>query len=32
MNGEEPANLEDNFPDVQLFLVQIADDYFADFI
>jgi hypothetical protein len=31
-NGEEPSNLEDNFPDAQLFSVQIADEYFADII
>jgi len=31
-NGEEPNNLEDNFPDVQLFLVHIADEYFANII
>jgi hypothetical protein len=31
-NGEEPSNLEDNFPDGQLFSVEIADEYFADII
>ena len=31
-NGEEPTNLEDNFPDTQLFSVQVADEYFADII
>jgi hypothetical protein len=31
-NGEEPTNLEDTFPDVQLFLVQVPNDYFADII
>jgi hypothetical protein len=31
-DGEEPTNLEDTFPDVQLFSVQVADDYFADII
>jgi hypothetical protein len=31
-NGEEPTNLEDNFPDAQLFLVQLADEYFSDII
>jgi hypothetical protein len=31
-NGEEPMNLEDNFLDAQLFLVQIVDDYFAEII
>jgi hypothetical protein len=28
-NGEEPTNLEDNFPDAQLFSVLVADEYFA---
>jgi hypothetical protein len=31
-NGEEPTNLEDNFPDAQLFSVQVVDEYFADMI
>jgi hypothetical protein len=31
-NGENTSNLEDNFPNAQLFSVQIADDYFADTI
>jgi hypothetical protein len=31
-NGEEPTNLEDNFPDAQLFLVQVVDEYFVDII
>jgi hypothetical protein len=31
-NGEEPTNLEDNFPDAQLFSVQVVDDYFVDII
>jgi hypothetical protein len=31
-NGEEPTNLEDNFPYAQLFSVQVADEYFADII
>lgn len=30
--GEEPISLEDNLPDVQLFLVQIVDDYFKHII
>jgi hypothetical protein len=29
-NGKEPANLEDNFHDVQLFSVQITGGYFVD--
>ena len=31
-SGEEPSNLEDNLPDVQLFSIQIADEYYADII
>jgi hypothetical protein len=31
-NGEEPMNLEDKFPDAQLFSVYIADDYFVEII
>jgi hypothetical protein len=31
-NGEEPTNLEDNLLDVQLFSVQIVDEYFVDII
>ena len=31
-NGEEPMNLEDNFPDAKLFSVHIFDDYFVDII
>jgi hypothetical protein len=31
-NGEESSSLEDNFPDVELFSVQIVDEYFADII
>ena len=31
-SGEEPSNLEDNLPDVQLFSIQIIDDYYADII
>jgi hypothetical protein len=26
-NGEEPSNLEENFPNAQLFLVHIVDEY-----
>jgi hypothetical protein len=29
-NGEEPTNIENNFPDAQLFSVQIVDEYFTD--
>jgi hypothetical protein len=32
MNGEEPTNLEDKFPEEQLFLVQIIDEYFINII
>jgi hypothetical protein len=28
-NGEEPSSLEQNFPDAQLFSVQIVDEYFV---
>ena len=31
-SGEEPSNLDDNLPDVQLFSIQITDDYYADII
>jgi hypothetical protein len=31
-NGEEPTNLEDNFSDAKLFLVQVVDGYFVDII
>jgi hypothetical protein len=31
-NGEEPTNLEDKFPDAQLFSVQIVDEDFVDII
>ena len=31
-NGEKPTNLEDNFPDAQLFSVQVVDEYFVDII
>jgi len=31
-NGEEPISLEDNFPDVQLFSIQISNDYFTGII
>ena len=31
-SGEEPTSLEDNMPDVQLFSIHIADDYFVDII
>jgi hypothetical protein len=31
-NGEEPNNLEEKFPDTQLFSVQIVDEYFTDII
>ena len=29
---EQPTSLEDNLPNVQLFFVQIIDDYFKDII
>jgi hypothetical protein len=31
-NGEEPTNLEDNFPNTQLFSAQRVDEYFAGII
>jgi hypothetical protein len=31
-NGEEPTNLEDNFPNAQLFSVQVDDEYFSNII
>jgi hypothetical protein len=31
-NREEPMNLEENFPDAQLFSVQVVDEYFMDII
>ena len=31
-SGEEPSNLEDNFPDAQLFSIQITDEYYDDII
>jgi hypothetical protein len=31
-NGEEMTNLKDNFPDAQLFSIQIVDDYFTEII
>jgi len=31
-DGKEPRNLEENFPDANLFCVQIADDYFVDIV
>jgi hypothetical protein len=31
-NGEEPTNLEHNFPNAKLFSVQVADEYFANII
>jgi hypothetical protein len=31
-SGEETTNLEDNFPDVQLFSIQISNKYFTNII
>jgi hypothetical protein len=31
-NGEEPTNIEDKFPNAQLFSVQVVDEYFAEII
>ena len=30
--GEEPTNIDDGFPDAQLFRVDIADDHYAPII
>jgi hypothetical protein len=30
--GEGAGNLDDNLPDVHLFLVQMVDDYFIDIV
>jgi len=30
--GEEPMNIEDNLPDVQLLAIKIVDDHFTDII
>jgi hypothetical protein len=32
LSGEDAGNLDDNFPDVQLFAVRMVDDYFLDII
>jgi hypothetical protein len=29
LTGEDAGNLDDNFPDAQLFAVRMVDDYFA---
>jgi hypothetical protein len=31
-NGEEPTNLEDNFPYAHIFSIHIVDDYFKEII
>ena len=28
-NGEEPTNIDDGFPDAQLFWVDVTDDHYA---
>ena len=30
--GEDASNLDDNFPDVQLFAVRMVDDYFTEIV
>ena len=30
--GEEPTNIEDGFPDAQLFIVDMVDDYYEQII
>jgi hypothetical protein len=32
LSGEDVGNLDDNFPDVQLFAVRMVDDYFSDIV
>jgi hypothetical protein len=32
LSGEDAGNLDDNFPDAQLFAVRMVDDYFSDII
>ena len=31
-NGEEPTNIDDGLPDVQLFRVEVADDHYAPIV
>ena len=31
-NGEEPTNIDDGFPDAQLFQVEVADDHYASIV
>ena len=31
-NGEEPTNIDDGFPDAQLFWVDVTDDHFTPII
>jgi len=31
-NGEDLRNLEENFPDANIFSIQIVNDYFADIV
>jgi hypothetical protein len=32
LSGEDAGNLDDNFPDAQLFVVNMVDDYFLDIV
>jgi hypothetical protein len=32
LSGEDAGNLDDSFPDAQLFAVRMVDDYFLDII
>jgi len=32
LSGEDAGNLDDNFPDAQLFAVRMVDDYFVDIV
>jgi hypothetical protein len=32
LSGEYVGNLDDNFPDVQIFAVKMVDDYLSDIV
>jgi hypothetical protein len=32
LTGEDTSNLDDNFPDTQLFVVRMVDGHFADIV
>ena len=31
-NGEEPTNIDNGFPDAQLFLIEVANDHYAPIV